>query len=133
MPALIERRHRKDHSNIAKSALFVAWGPLIPGREEAAGRVLGEALQMLQEMQKAGAIDSFETVALEPHGGKLAGFVLLKGDKDTLMQFRSSAEFARVAARIQIVHTDVAVIGAYCGAEMMSLFEMWDRQIEELT
>src|ERR671928_154888 len=54
---------------MAKGALFVGWGALIPGREAAARRVLGDAMQYLQRLQQAGTIDSFEAVALEPHGG----------------------------------------------------------------
>jgi hypothetical protein len=49
-------------------------GPLIPGREEAAREVLGEAVQYLHRLKQVGKIDSFDAVALEPHGGDLSGF-----------------------------------------------------------
>jgi hypothetical protein len=118
---------------MAKGALFVGWGALIPGREQAARKVLAEAVQYLQRLQQAGTIDSFEAVALEPHGGDLAGFVLVRGDQEAIAHLRVSAEFTRVAVRVQLVHTHVGVVGAYTGAEMQSLFEVWDRQEEELT
>jgi hypothetical protein len=118
---------------MAKGALFVGWGALIPGREAAAQKVLNEAMQYLQRLQQGGTIDSFQAVALEPHGGDLAGFVLVTGDKETVAQLRVSDEFARIAARVQLVHSNVGVVGAYTGAEMQSLFEIWDRQTEELT
>jgi hypothetical protein len=118
---------------MASGALFVGWGALIPGREEAAGRVLEEAMRYLDRLQQEGVIDSFEAVALEPHGGELAGFVLVRGDRDRIAQLRVSDDFLRIAARVQLVHRDVGVVGAYTGAEMGALFAMWDRQIEELT
>ena len=118
---------------MSKGALFVGWGALIPGREEAAQKVLKEAIQYLQRLQQEGAIDSFEAVALEPHGGDLAGFVLVKGDKEIVAELRVSAEFVRITARVQLVHSHVGVVGAYTGAEMQTLFQMWDQQTEELT
>jgi hypothetical protein len=113
---------------MSKGSLFVAWGALIPGREEAAGQVLGGAVQYLQQLQQAGRIDSFEVVVLEPHGGKISGFVLLTGDKDAVAQLRVSDEFLQISVQIQMVHSDVSVIGAYTGAEAQSFFAIWDQQ-----
>jgi hypothetical protein len=113
--------------------LFVGWGALIPGREQAARRVIGESVEHLQRLQREGAIDSFEAVALERHGGELTGFVLVKGDQQAISRLRTSDEFTRIAVRIQLVHTYVGVVGAYTGAEMQSLFEVWDREEGELT
>ncbi|HEV2861771.1 MAG TPA: hypothetical protein VGX48_12240 [Pyrinomonadaceae bacterium] len=117
---------------MAKGALFVGWGPLIPGREEAARKVLGDAMQYLQRLQREGEIDGFEAVALEPHGGDLNGFVLVKGEKEAISRLRASGEFTRVAVRVQLVHSHVGVVGAYTGAEMQSLFETWDSEEDEL-
>jgi hypothetical protein len=118
---------------MAKGALFVGRGALIPGREAAAQRVLEEAVQYLTALQRNGTIDSFELVALEPHGGDLAGFVLVKGDREAIARLRTSNEFARIVARVQLVHSNVGVVGAYTGPEMGALFELFDRQREELT
>lgn len=111
-----------------KGAMFVGWGPLIPGREEAAREVLGEAMGYLHRLQQDGVIDGFEAVALEPHGGKLNGFVLVKGELEAISKIRTSEEFTRIAVRVQIVHSNVTVVGAYTGAEMGALFGMWDEE-----
>lgn len=118
---------------MVQGALFVGWGALIPGREGAARTVLNEAVQYLERLRQAGTIDSFDAVALEPHGGELTGFVLVRGDQEAISRMRVSDEFTRIAVRVQLVHTHVGVVGAYTGAEMQSLFEVWDRQEEELT
>ena len=39
---------------MAKGALFVGWGALIPGREKAAKQVLGEAMQYLHRLEQEG-------------------------------------------------------------------------------
>lgn len=115
-----------------KTALFVGWGALIPGREKIASQVLNEAKQYLLKLQQEGTIDSFELVILEPHGGELAGFVLAKGDKETIHRLRTSDEFIRVISRVQLVHSHVGVVGAYTGAEIHTLVQISNQQIAEL-
>ncbi len=116
-----------------KGALFVGWGSLIPGREHGAPHVLNEAMQYLQHLQKQGILDSIETVVLEPHGGDLDGFVLIKGDKDALARLRVEEAFVQMIIGVQLVHASVGVVGAYTGADMQSLFDLWDQQEAKLT
>jgi hypothetical protein len=118
---------------MAKAALFVGWGALIPGREEAGGNVLAGAMQYLHQLQAEGRIDSFEAVALDPHGGDLAGFVLVKGDAEAIAELRMSDDFTRIVVRVQRVHQSVGVVGGYTGAEMQALFALWNDPIEGLS
>jgi hypothetical protein len=117
---------------MAKGALFVGWGSIITGREKAAAKVLGEAMQYCISLQQDGKIDSFEVVALEPHGGDLQGFVMVKGEREAIARLRVDDEFVRVIVGVQLVHSNVGVIGAYTGAEMQSLFRVWDERENEL-
>lgn len=117
---------------MAQGALFVGWGALIAGRERAAQGVLAGAMQYLERLRGQGVIESVEVVALEPHGGDLEGFVLVKGDKEALARLRVADEFVRVIVGVQLVHQKVGVVWAYTGAEMQTLFEAWSRQEEKL-
>ena len=65
---------------MANAALVIGWGPVVPGREQKALQVFGEAIQYYTRLQQQGQIESFEPVALEPHGGDLNGFLLVRGD-----------------------------------------------------
>ena len=112
--------------------LFVGWGAIVPGREKTAARVLGEAMQYLQGQKEERTIEDFEVVLLEPHGGELEGFVLVKGAKESLAQLRSSPDFLRVIVGVQLVHSKVGVVGAYTGAEMGQLLQIWDEQESNL-
>lgn len=107
-----------------KGALFVKWGAIIPGREETALKVLNEAMQYLLKLKQKDIIDTFDTVMLEPYGGNLSGFVLVKGEKDTIARLRVSDEFTQLIARVQFVHSHVDVVYAYTGAEMQALIHM---------
>ena len=48
-------------------------------------------------------IESFEPVAFEPHGGDLAGFVLIRGERDKLNRLRYSEEWLRLNDRAAAV------------------------------
>ena len=115
-----------------KGALFVGWGSIIVGLEKTAPRVLNDAMQYLQALQKDGKLDSIDVILLEPHGGELEGFVLIKGNKDFLAKLRVEKEFIEIIVSVQLVHTKVGVVWAYSGAEMQTLFQIWDRQEEKL-
>lgn len=117
---------------MAQSTLFVGWGAIIPGREKVASKVLSQALDYLQGLKAQGTIDSVDVVLLEPHGGELEGFVLVKGDKTKLAQLRVNESFVKIIVGVQLVHTKVGVVGGYTGAEMQSLLQIWDQQESEL-
>lgn len=108
---------------MAKGAMFVGWGALITSREKGALNVLND----LQRLQQEGTLDSIEAVALEPHGGDPHGFVLVKGDKESLARLRIDDEFMRMIVGVQLVHSHVRVAWAYTGTERQMLFEMWDQ------
>jgi hypothetical protein len=46
-------------------------------------------------LQQQGEIDSFEPFGLEPHGGDLNGFLLVRGDRDKLARLCVSEAFMR--------------------------------------
>ena len=119
-------------NEMSKSSLMVGWGEIIPGREKAAQATLNNAMQYCIRLQEEGTIDCFEVVVLEPHGSDLNGFVLITGYKETVTRLRAEDEFVSIMIGVQLVHRNVRVVGAYTGAELHSLFGMWDEQEEKL-
>lgn len=111
---------------VADYALFIGWGSLVRGRETQAVKVFGESVQYYAELQKKGVIESFEPFLLEPHGGDLNGFILVRGDKDKLAHLRVDNEFQRRTLRASTIVDSVGVISATTGArlgEQMADFE----------
>lgn len=96
-------------------ALFLGWGPVVRGRELKALEVFQETLTYYGTLQQDGKIDSFEPVLLAPHGGGLAGFILLRGARASLDEIRSSEEFQRLVTRAASIVDEVGVIDAYTG------------------
>ena len=100
---------------MANAGLFVGWGAPVTGREAKGLEVFNEALAYYGRLQQGGEIESFDTVILEPHGGDLQGFILLRGDEENLAQLRVDDEFVRMSARASLVVEGVGVVGAALG------------------
>jgi hypothetical protein len=110
---------------MAGDALLIGWGPVVRGRELKALDVFQETLAYYGSLQQDSRIDSFEPVLLAPHGGELAGFILLRGSRASLDEVRASDEFRRLIARAGSIVDDVGVIDAFTGdalAQQMTIF-----------
>jgi hypothetical protein len=117
---------------MAGDALFLGWGPVVRGRELKALEVFGETLTYYGTLQQDGRIDSFEPLLIAPHGGGMAGFILLRGSRASLDEIRSSDEFRKLVARAGAVVDDVGVIDAYTGealAQQMAIFQAVSQEI----
>jgi hypothetical protein len=111
---------------MADDALFIGWGAVVRGREQRALEVFGETVSFWQEAQSNGRVDGFEPCLLQPHGGGLAGFMLVHGERAQLDALSASPEFARLMARAGSIVEELGVVRAYCGealAQQMGLFQ----------
>ena len=110
---------------MAGEALFVGWGQVVRGREQLALQVFQETIAYYSKLQEDGRIESFEPFLLTPHGGDLAGFLIMRGEQSSLDSVRSSPEFLRVITRAGAVVDNVGVVTSYTGealGEVMGLF-----------
>jgi hypothetical protein len=118
---------------MADSGLFVGFGLPVRGRERQAIKVFNETFEYYSRLQQDGEIESFEPVLLEPHGGELGGFFLVRGDEDKLAHIRSSEEFERLTARAELIAENIGVVSAFLGERLMSQMAVFSQQVEELT
>jgi len=114
------------------AGLFVGFGQPVRGREQLALQVFNEALQYYGELEAAGEIADFETVLLEPHGGDLSGYILLRGDATKLAGVRASEDFQRLSARAGLVVENFGVVGASLGAAIERQMALYQEGVEEL-
>ncbi len=111
---------------MADAALFVGWGPPIPGRETRGLEVFNEALAFHGGLQDSGDIESIEVAFLSPHGGDLSGFLLIRGSEDQMAALRLNREFQRINARASLVVQDLGVVDAVVGegvGEQVALYQ----------
>lgn len=117
---------------MAGDALFLGWGPVVRGRELKALEVFQETIAYYGSLQQDGRIDSFEPVLLAPHGGDLAGFILIRGARASLDEVRSSDEFRRLVARAGSIVDNVGVIDAFTGEALGAQMSVFQAVSEEL-
>jgi hypothetical protein len=92
---------------MATNVLLFGWNRPLPGREKISAEHFGDFMQYLGGQQKKGSIKSFEAVFLNPHGGDLNGFFLIRGESPQLDALVSSADWVRhmVRAALHLDHS----------------------------
>ena len=118
---------------MADSGLFIGFGAPVRGRERQAIKVFNEGFEYYSRLQQEGEIESFEPILLEPHGGELGGYFLLRGDKDKLARIRGSEEFERLTARAELIVENLGIVATFLGERLMSQMSVFSQQVEELT
>jgi hypothetical protein len=132
-PQAKEPERGREEEVMADSGLFVGFGLPVRGRERQALAVFNEALQYYGRLQQQGEIESFEPVFLEPHGGDLGGFILLRGDGEKLARVRASDEFLRLSARAGLIVDGFGVVMADLGERLQRQIGLYQEQLDELT
>ena len=105
---------------MSESALFVGWGQAVRGREKRSLDVFNDAVTYYGERLKDGSIESFDPVLLDPHGGDLQGFFLIKGPAEALTAMMATEEFRRLHIRAGMIVDNLGVIGASVGDEVLT-------------
>jgi hypothetical protein len=98
---------------MADAALFLGWGTAIPGREQRSLEVFqNDVLPFFEGQRESGAIEGYDVVFLEAHGGDLSGFVLAKGSRESIATIRASEEMERLLLRGEMVVQGLGAVGA---------------------
>jgi hypothetical protein len=86
----------------------------------------------LDEAQQEGEIEGFDAVFLEPHGGDLGGFFLIKGERDKLARIRWSDEVTVLNTRAQLIVENFGVVGAELGGRIEAQMGIFLEAVEDL-
>jgi hypothetical protein len=116
---------------LADAGLFVGFGQPARAREQQALELFDRALALYTELQARAEIESFEPVLLEPHGGDLYGFILIRGTADQLHELRRSDDFRRISARAGLVVEQFGVVDAHVGEGVAAQITIYDEQMRE--
>jgi hypothetical protein len=111
---------------MADAGLFIGWGEVVRGREERAVEVFNETVGYYGRLQEEGRIESFELAFLQPHGGDLAGFGLLRGSEEQMDAIQHDDEFERLMTRANFIVDKLGIVPAALGegiARQVNIFE----------
>jgi hypothetical protein len=114
---------------MSKAVIFYGWDRSIPGREQMSAGHFQEYLGYLQGLQEGGAIDSFEVVLLEPHGGDLNGFFLLHGEEEQLDAVQASDEYRDHVTRGGLHLQSAGAVRGVTGEGVMEWMARWAANI----
>jgi hypothetical protein len=117
---------------MADAGLFIGWDTPVRGREAQASESFEEALGYFQRLQEEGRIESFEPVFLEPHGGDLGGFILLRGEPEKLAAVRVSDEFTELIQRAALLVEGMGVVGASLAGRLQRQMASYREQVAAL-
>jgi hypothetical protein len=110
---------------MSSNVVMFGWNRPLPGREAIGSQHFQEFVEYLSVQQRNGAIESFDTVLLEPHGGTLNGFFLLRGPLAKLQELTSSADWVRHQVRAALHLDGSTVMRGVTGAGVQERMQVW--------
>jgi hypothetical protein len=114
---------------MADAGLFIGWGDVVRGREDRALDVFNETVELYGQMQSDGRIESFEVALLNPHGGDLQGFALLRGSEAQMDAVPRDEEFERLMTRASLIVENLGIIPAAMGASLARGMSIYQEEI----
>jgi hypothetical protein len=114
---------------MADAGLFIGWGQVVRGREDRALAVFNETLEFYGQMQSDGRIEDFEVALLQPHGGELAGYVLLRGSEDQIDAVSRDEDFQRLMQRADLIVEGLGIVPALIGESLSRGIAMYQEEI----
>jgi hypothetical protein len=116
---------------MSSNALFFSWKRSIPGREQVSAEHFQDFGQYLGGLQQQGTIQSFDTVFLNPHGGSLGGFFLIRGDSPKLDALLSTEAWAVHQIRAVLHLDEVCIVRGVTGEGVMERMALWTKSLPE--
>jgi hypothetical protein len=117
---------------MADSGLFIGWGKVVRGREGPAVDSFNDTVAFLGQLQGDGRIDDFELCFLDPHGGDLDGFMLLRGSAEQIDAIRRDDEFQRIIQRADLFVDNLGVVGASLGERIARQMAVYQEEVGAL-
>jgi hypothetical protein len=114
---------------MADAGLFVGWGQVVRGREDRALAVFNETIELYGQMQSDGRIESFEVCLLQPHGGELGGFELIRGSEEQIDALRRSEDFERINTKASLIVDDLGIVDMLIGEGLGRAMAIYQEEI----
>jgi hypothetical protein len=114
---------------MSSNAIVFGWNRSLPGREQLSGKHFQDFMAYLQAQKAASRIESFDPVLLEPHGGSVNGFFLIRGTSAQLTAMTDSPEWVQHQIRAELHLEGAGIWRAVVGAAVSERMGMWMQAI----
>ena len=88
-----------------------------------------EVIALCAGLQQEGRIESFEPVLLNPHGGSVNGFIVLRGERAKLQQVTTLDKWAGITLRASFCLESFCVTEGSIGADLQQRMAAWSKLI----
>ena len=110
---------------MASNVILFGWNRSTAGREQTSAQHFQEFTQYLGGLQQGGAIQGFDVVFLDPHGGDLNGFFLIRGESAKLDAVMGSDDWVKHMTRAGQHLDGVGAIRGATGDLVMERMQLW--------
>jgi hypothetical protein len=117
---------------MADRALFVGFGLPVRGREQRAVEVFNEFVAMFGRMQAEGRIEGVDVTLLDPHGGDLGGFFMVRGSGEQCAALTMDEEFRRASLDASLIVENFGVVPAATGEGVSTEMSMYVEALGKL-
>lgn len=111
------------------NCVVFGWNRAVPGRESTTGQLFQSFVEYLGAQQRAGSIQSFDIVFVEPHGGSLNGFFLIRGEPEKLDALTATEEWTRQQTKAIVNLDGIALLRGVTGPAVNERMRMWMEEI----
>lgn len=113
----------------ADSVLFVGWNHVYPGHEKEALEAFNSTVGFWMKQVTAGTVESFEPIILDPHGGDLNGFMIMRGDASKLNAILQTDDWRDLLVRATLHVGGIGVITGVTGEGTAREMARWQKAI----
>jgi hypothetical protein len=114
---------------MSNNVVLFGWNRSIPGREKISAEHFQQFMGYLGGLQQKGAIQSFDTVFLDVHGGDMNGFCLIRADNAKLDALLGSAEWEAHMTRASLHLQGAGCVRGVTGSRVAERMELWTKTI----
>jgi len=110
---------------VSSNAIFFGWNRSLPGRERISAEHFSEFVAYLGELNKRGDIQSFDVMFLNPHGGDMNGFFLIRGESAKLDAVMASDTWVKHMLRANMHLDGAGSVRGVTGDLVMARMDLW--------
>ena len=114
---------------MGSNVMLFGWNRSIPGREKLSNEHFQDFVQYMDGLQKGGKIQAWDVVFLNPHGGDLNGFFLIRGEPKQLEAMVASKEWVAHMTRAGFHLQASGAVPGVSGTMAMERMQMWTQLI----
>jgi hypothetical protein len=113
------------------NVILFGWNRSVPSREGASAQHFQEFTEYLSTQKRNGIVESFDAVLLEPHGGTMNGFFLIRGEPAKLSQLTSSDDWIRHQVRAALHLDGASSLRGVAGAAVGERMQLWTKESQK--